>query len=243
MGATLPQDVGHGLESFVSSAQEALGDDLVSLVLFGSAAEGRMRATSDVNLLVVLARFDPARIDRLREPLRLAHATIRLEAMFVLESEVADAAEAFAVKFADIRARHRVLAGRDIAATIAPSRPAMVARVKQILLNYILRTRERYAMVSLRDEQLAAVVADSAGPLRAAAEILLQLEERPVASPKEALERIAGELDASRWKDTLERLSEARESGTLAPGSGGKAVLELVALAEGMRARARLLER
>ena len=243
MDATLPQDVGEGLESFVSGAKDALGEDLVSLVLFGSAAEGRMRATSDVNLLVVLARFDPARIDRLRDALRLAHATIRLEAMFVLESEVADAAEAFAVKFADIRARHRVLAGRDIAATIAPSRAAMAARVKQILLNYILRTRERYVLVSLRDEQLAAVVADSAGPLRAAAEILLQLEGKPAASPKEALERVAGELDANRWKDPLERLSQARETGTLAPGSGGKVVLELVALAEGMRERARPLGR
>ena len=243
MDTTLPQDVGAGLESFVSSAREALGEDLVSMVLFGSAAEGRMRATSDVNLLVVLARFDPARIDRLREPLRLAHATIRLEAMFVLEGEVADASEAFAVKFADIRARHKVIAGRDIAAAIAPSRGAMATRVKQILLNYILRTRERYVLVSLRDEQLAAVVADSAGPLRAAAEIMLELEGRPAANPKEALEHVAGELDAKRWKDPLERLSQARETGQLAPGSGGKVVLELVALAEGMRERARPLGR
>src|SRR5947208_706963 len=101
----LPQDVAQGLEGFVAAAKEALGDDLVAAVLFGSAAEGRMRASSDVNLLLVLARFEPERIDRIREPLRLAHATIRLEAMVILESELNEAAEAFAVKFADIRAR------------------------------------------------------------------------------------------------------------------------------------------
>lgn len=61
-----------------------------------------MRATSDVNLIAVLTAFDSARIDALREPLRLAHATVRLDVMFLLESEIAAASESFAVKFSDI---------------------------------------------------------------------------------------------------------------------------------------------
>lgn len=239
--AALPQDVAQGLEQFVASAREALAEDLVSIVLFGSAAEGRMRATSDVNVLVVLARFEPARIDRLREPLRLAHAVIRLEAMLVLEAELPEAAEAFAVKFADIRARHRVLTGKDVVASLAPSRPAMISRLRQILLNFILRTRERYAMVSLREEQLAGVVADSAGPLRAAAEIMLELEGRPAGSPKEALETLAREIDAKAHDEALARLSDARADGRLPAGVGARTVLELIALAERLRERAERL--
>lgn len=238
----LPQDVAQGLDGFVASAKEVLGDDLAAIILFGSAAEGRMRATSDVNVLVAIKRFDRERIDRLREPLRHAHAIIRLEAMIILESELADAAEAFAVKFADIRARHRVLAGSDIAASLQPSRPAMLARVRQILLNYILRTRERYVLVSLREEQLAGLVADSAGPLRAAAEITLQLEGRPASSPKEALEILARELGGDRWTDPLARLTDARADGQLAVGVGAGAVLELIALAEGLREHATKLQ-
>ena len=234
----MPQDVAQGLDGYVAAAKEALGEDLVAVVLFGSAAEGRMRATSDVNLLVVLARFDAARIDRIREPLRLAHATIRLEAMLVLESELGEAAEAFAVKFADIRSRHRVLAGRDVVAALSPSRGAMISRLRQILLNFILRTRERYALVSLRDEQLADVVADAAGPLRAAAEIMSQLEGRSAGSPKEALENLAREIDATRWIASLASLSQAREERRLAPGEGARTVLALLALAEALHERA-----
>ena len=234
----LPQDVAQGLDSFVASAKEVLGEDLASIILFGSAAEGRMRATSDVNVLVAVRRFDRFRIDRLREPLRLAHAIIRLEAMIILESELADAAEAFAVKFADIRARHRVLAGSDITESLQPSRPAMLTRVRQILLNYILRTRERYVLVSLREEQLAGLVADSAGPLRAAAEIILQLEGRPAPSPKEALEALAREAGGERWTDPLARLTDARADGQLAVGVGAGVVLELIALAERLREHA-----
>ena len=40
--------------------------------MFGSAAEGRLRATSDVNLLILLSNFNEARAEELRNPLRVA---------------------------------------------------------------------------------------------------------------------------------------------------------------------------
>ncbi len=240
--AALPPDIARSLDLFVTDAQAALGEDLVAALLFGSAAEGRLRATSDVNVALVLARLEPAKLDALREPLRLAHATIRLEAMLVLETELADAAEAFAVKFADIAARHRLLAGRDVIATLRPTRPAMRHRLKQILLNFILRTRERYALQSLREEQVPRLLADCAAPLRAAAEILLQLEGRPAASPKAALEALARELGGERWQDALERMSKAREAAPLPPGTAAPAVISLLDLAQALRARAEAIE-
>lgn len=133
----LPREVAQGLKEFVESAQTAFGPDLVSIVLFGSAAQGRLRATSDVNVILVLAQFDPQRVDALREPPRSAHALIRLEAMLILENEIGAAGEAFAVKFADILERHKLLWGKDPFAGVAPSRGAMLARLRQILLNFI----------------------------------------------------------------------------------------------------------
>jgi hypothetical protein len=237
----LPQDVDRSLAEFVESAKEILGPDLVSVVLFGSAAEGKLRATSDVNLILVLARFDPARIDALREPLRGAHALIRLQCMLILESEVPAAAEAFAVKFADIRERHKVLAGKDLFKGLTASRDAMRIRLRQILLNFILRTRDRYALVSLREEQLASVVADSAGPLRAAAALILELQGRHAVSPKEALETLAAEIDKAKFADALANLSRAREEASLAPGAGRATTLALIELAQALHERAQAL--
>jgi hypothetical protein len=235
----VPPDVAQGLETFVAAARSAFGPDLVSIVLFGSAAEGRMRATSDVNVIVVCTRFEAARLDALREPLRMAHTLIELSAMLLLESEVPAAAEAFAVKFADIHARHRVLAGTDPFAALEPTRAAMLVRLKQVLLNFILRTRERYALVSLREEQLATLVADAAGPLRSAAALILTLEgRRPAPPPKEALEQLAGEIDGARWSPLLAHLSQAREEAVLPAGVGAPTVLGLIELAKALRARA-----
>ena len=109
----LPKSVQVGLEDFCAAARSALGDDLRSLVLFGSAVEARMGATSDVNLLLVLRSFEPVRVNAIRESLRIAAAAIRLQTMFIVEDELQLAAESFAVKFEDILYRRHVIYGSD----------------------------------------------------------------------------------------------------------------------------------
>src|SRR5687768_8394049 len=50
----LPPQVAAILSDLIREAAETCGDDLVSLVLFGSAADRTLGPTSDVNLLVIL---------------------------------------------------------------------------------------------------------------------------------------------------------------------------------------------
>ncbi len=237
----LPAVVEKAIDAFVESARAAFGADLVSALVYGSAAEGRLRATSDVNLLLVLRRFDPAQVDGLREPLRQAHAAVELNAMFLLEDEIPLAIEAFAVKFADILARHRVLAGSDPFARLDPPRDALIRRLRQVLLNLQLRLRERYVLVSLREEQLARVIADAAGPLRSSAASLLHLEGRPPLPPKEALECVAAELDDAALVESLHDMSAAREERQLQPGRAGPALIHLIELTRRLRERAERL--
>src|ERR1700722_8392141 len=110
---TLPAAVRAWLSQASQALIECLGEELEALILFGSAAEGLMRASSDVNLLVVLNRFDPARIDRASAVLQDAAAAVELHPMFLLAGELSLAAESFSEKFDDIAHRHVVLYGRD----------------------------------------------------------------------------------------------------------------------------------
>ncbi|MBL8514558.1 MAG: nucleotidyltransferase domain-containing protein, partial [Betaproteobacteria bacterium] len=193
---TLEPAVQSALNDFVESCQASFRNELASIVLFGSAAEGRLRATSDVNVIVVLKSFEKAGADRLRDPLRFAKAAIDLNPMFVLQSEIGAALEAFTLKFADIAHRHRVLFGEDPFTGITMPRDALIRRLKQVLLNMQIRARERYMMLSPREEQLVRHIADSAGPLRAAAVSLAELEGKPAPeSPKAALEQFVAALN------------------------------------------------
>jgi predicted nucleotidyltransferase len=237
----LPAQTEELLADLVLAAKRCFADDLRSVILFGSGAEGQLRATSDLNLLFVLKHFDQAQVDKFREPLRLAQVAGRARTMFLLESELSAAGEAFAVKFDDIGRRRRVLYGDDVIAGLVSSRAARKQRLNQILLNLSLRLRERYASLSLREEQLVAVITDAAGPLRSAAATLLDLEGKPASTPRAALEAVAGAMKGSGCKEALARLSAARESGSLPPGTAAETMFQLMALAGALRTRAEQL--
>ncbi|HVR39867.1 MAG TPA: nucleotidyltransferase domain-containing protein [Thermoanaerobaculia bacterium] len=242
MSDILPESVQIALDSFVNAARDAFGDDLRSIVLFGSAAEGRMRATSDVNVIVVLRRFDHERVDRFREPYRSAAAALDLEAMFLLESEIDEASREFAQKFADVARRRRVLFGDDPFAELAISRDALLRRTKQVLLNLTLRLRAMYVERSLREEQAALVVADSTGPLRVAAASILELEGRGVLTPKEALETLVRDLGRPELSELLPHLSEAREQRALPAGRAAELLFTMIELARTLSDRAYALQ-
>ena len=233
----LPPTTRAVVDRFVGAAITALGDDLVSVVLYGSGAEGQLRASSDVNVIVVLRRFGRQRVDGLRSEMRMARSAIGLRAMFLLESELAPVASAFAVKFADVVRRHVVLHGPDPFESLSISRSARIADLKQLLLNFVLRTREAYVVRSLRTEQLALSVAEAAGPLRAAASTLIELATGRVVAPKEALRRIAEEQGAEALK-TVEALSIVREQATAERVDFGAELLRLIDVAEHMLGRA-----
>lgn len=227
----LPRAVGRALEEFVGTVTEVLGSDLRAVILFGTAAEGKLRETSDVNVLLILTAFDPAKATRLREPLQVGRATIRLAAMLLLEDEIPAAAEAFAQKFQDILRRHRVLFGVSPFAQLTIPREALIRRLRQVLLNLILRLRESYVSKSLNEEQLPLVIAEAAGPLRTSAAAVLELEDQSLRSPKEALEHITASQGEAAWSDTLRYFSQARETRTLPPGVAGPTLLRLIELA------------
>ena len=187
----LPQTVEHGLNEFAASARSAFGPDLVSIVLYGSAAEGRLRASSDVNTITVVKSFSSDMAHAISPAIALLAAAIRLETMFVLESEIEQTVNAFPVKFADIRHRMRLKTGNDPSAHIETPRGMLVGRLRQALLNTVLRKRQSYALRCGRLERMVAQAADTAGPLRSAASALLELNGSRAVSPREALEQVA----------------------------------------------------
>jgi predicted nucleotidyltransferase len=229
----LPPQVKKFLDDFLQSAKVAFGEDLLSATLFGTAAEGKLRATSDVNLALVLKKFEQTAANKISEPLRVAHAAVRLEVMFILENEIHLAAESFAVKFTDIVNRHKVLTGKDYFTNLEIPAAALKRRLKQVLTNQILRLRERYVLVSLREEQLSKVIADAVAPLRSAAVSLLKLQNRSAANPKEALNGYVRErLKDAKWESALAGMSRAREGTLLAQGEPQRIYFLILELAE-----------
>lgn len=227
----LPAPVSAALNALVSSACDALGPELKSIVLFGTAAENRLRPASDVNVAVVLAAFDADRVGSLSDVLLAARAAVNMNVMWLLEAEIPRAAEAFALKFADIGRRHRVLWGNDPFDGVAIARHVAIARLRQVLMNLVMRLRAGYALHSRHEERLVLLLANAAGPLRASAAEIIELEGAAPPPPREALERLSATLPAGEWDSTLGALSEARANGALEPGTAAHMSLKVIDLA------------
>ncbi|MGO9992528.1 MAG: hypothetical protein ACLPTF_08425 [Steroidobacteraceae bacterium] len=200
----LPVAAREVLEEFLETLTRFLGRRLQCALLFGSAAEGRLRPTSDLNLLVMADQFAQADLEALQSPLQVGRAAAGLTVLFLENAEFADACEAFAMKFADIKVRHRVLFGANPFAAVEIPRQAEIRRLRQVLLNLKLRLRERYALDGNRPDRLALVVADMTGPIRVAAATLLALRDGRERAPKVALEEFCAD---PRWAPCLDGLS------------------------------------
>lgn len=237
----LPTPVGQVLADFLHAAQESLGSDLHSVVLYGSGAEGKLRATSDLNLVLVLSSFEQSKIDLLRGPLRLAQAAVQLRPMFLLKEEIHAAANSFASKFADILRRRVILYGEDPFANLAIPREIQLVELKQHLLNQILRLRASYVSSSLRPEQLNLVMARAIGPLRASAATLLELQGCASASSNNALEIVGAQLGLANWSQTFALLSAMRDSGMLPPSEATHLFFQILDLTCRMHSRAEAL--
>lgn len=237
-GLALPPEVARVLGDFLNAARETFGNELRAAVLFGSAAEGRMRATSDVNLILVLSAFAPARAVALREPLQVAEAAIRLRVMFLVEHEIGDALKAFPVKFADILRRRVVLYGSDPFTSLTIPRRLALMRLKQVLLNQVLRLRTQYVARGGREEQLGLLVAEATGPLRSCAATLRALEGQPVSSGKDALrELVMATFPERDWQNVLDAMSIARDQRLLPAGTAAPTVERLIELTQRLAAR------
>src|SRR5712671_1963508 len=108
----------------------------------------------------------------------------------------------------------------------------------QVLVNLQLRLRERFALSSTFEEQLALAAADAVGPLRAAAAVLLWLESGEHGAPREALRRIA---DQTGVDAALAAITEARESGGVPTAGATATLVGALELATLMAARAERL--
>ncbi len=223
------------LSELVDAARQCFAADLVLAALYGSAAEDRLRPGSDVNVLFVLESFDAAKADAFRPALRTAHAALRVQVMILLCAELSAASELFAVKFNDIRTRHRMLHGPDLLKELVIDEAELKRRLREVLLNLAMRLRERYAMVSLREEQLVTVIADAAPPLRASAMALLKLRGVEASSLRVALETVVAGTGNAAFSAAVATLPQARQEQRLPPGVAGPAVLALSQLATHLR--------
>lgn len=188
------------IEEFGRSVAAALGERLVSLVLYGSAARagdagsrgGRRGRGGGANTLLICDPVDPAVLTALEEPTTAWTRSGHPAPIILSIKEWRTSSDAFAIEYEDIRAAHRLIAGRDPWQGISVRREDVQRQLEQELMGKLVRLRQSYVAAAGDAGQLTALVAQSASGFFTMLRTLLRLADRAVPAEAESLLKAAG---------------------------------------------------
>jgi hypothetical protein len=110
----------HDFDKITREAQAALGDNLVSLVLYGSHARAEATTGSDVNLFLVVRDQRPEALCGLLKVIPQWMKNGVTAPVIFREDQLARGLDSFAIEFAEMAAARKVLFGADPFADFAP---------------------------------------------------------------------------------------------------------------------------
>jgi predicted nucleotidyltransferase len=160
-------------QRFVEAVKAKLGENLESLIAYGSAVRGGFQdGRSDLNVLIVLRQSTPAAHALLAAA--VGAEKLRIEPLIVEGDELAGTVRAFAAKFASIRRNYAVLHGRDAMADVqidpALERLLTEQGVRNLSLRlaheFVVEGRERRAYSRYLFEVVTTVITDVSAVLR-----------------------------------------------------------------------------
>ena len=130
-------------QDFVTLAEEVFGEELVSVILYGSYLRPTFRpGVSDVNALVILSRSLP---HALREFGRRGHRMVkrwRITPLILSRSEFTTSSDVFPVEYLDIVEGHKVLTGPDVTEELEINRANLRHEIEHQLRGSLVALRQ-----------------------------------------------------------------------------------------------------
>ncbi len=148
--------------SFIEDLRASHGANLVSVILYGSAAAGDfVPKQSDYNLLVALDEITPVELRNahacMREWQKLGHPV----PVYFTVSELQNASDVFPIEFHFMEIARKVLYGKDVLADIKISDEFLRHQTEYELRSKLIRLRRAYIPASTSVERLVDLMADS----------------------------------------------------------------------------------
>jgi predicted nucleotidyltransferase len=133
--------------SFLGVLRECFGDNLVSVMIYGSyAGTDFVPRVSDVNILVLLEKPDASQVMALGVRAHRVMRRFRITPLILTRTEFRNSADVFPMEYKDIAERNRVLFGEDETKSLT---------LKKNNLRHQLEERLRGSVASLRQVLVA----------------------------------------------------------------------------------------
>ena len=171
------------LDKLIDDLRLAHGDNLASIVLYGSAATGnQINRRSDHNLLIALKRITTDDLHAAHNALAEWHKLGQPTPVYFTVEELQDAADVFPIEFLQMEKARRILFGRDPFEFLQIAPANLRHQTEYELRTGLIRLRRLYIPASASAEKLSNLMSDSLASFAALfrAVLILKDQEPPV---------------------------------------------------------------
>ncbi|HOW28262.1 MAG TPA: nucleotidyltransferase domain-containing protein [Elusimicrobiota bacterium] len=180
-------------EKFSEELHRLWGDDLRSIVLFGSAAAGDfVEKVSDYNLLVVIRQHDPSVLKKAGPLFQLWNKQGNPLPLVFTPQEILKSTDVFPVEFLDIKDHHRTLRGEDPIGSLNIDTRNLRHELEHELKGKWLKLRQSHLVSEEDPEALCELMGKSVSVFSVLLRHTLRLfGEEPPLPKEEAIARLA----------------------------------------------------
>ena len=149
-------------EALIDDLRSAHGRNLVSVILYGSAATGDfVREQSDYNLLIALHEITPKDLRAAQAPMREWNRMGHPVPVYFTVAELEDAADVFPIEFHQMEQARKVLFGVDVLTNLKISDQYLRHQTEYELRSKLIGLRRRYIGASASAESLMSLMVSS----------------------------------------------------------------------------------
>ncbi len=192
------------LENFTAALKDIYSEELVSLILYGSAASGEfVGKRSNLNLLIVLLNTD---LEVVGKSSKLARKFKAASMLFLSEDYIANSTDIFPIEFLDMKENYLVLSGKDVLKDIQIDTRNLRFQCEQELKAKLLKLRQAYLFLNNNTPELSGLLFMSFTSILHILRNVLRLKGRiPPYLKHEILKELASEfkIDLPVWEKIL----------------------------------------
>ena len=192
--AKSPKDPREIFPEFIADYKELFGNDLVSIILYGSAAgEGYRPGKSDINFMVVLSEEGMERLDLTFEKVRKWRRRNVATPLFLTEGYVASSLDVYPIEYLNFQRDHILVFGKDILKDLPFEAEFIRLQCEREIKGKLLLLREAFLDTSGKGSALKELIGRSLSAFIAIFKALLYLKGKGIPRGKREIVKAAAE--------------------------------------------------
>jgi hypothetical protein len=213
--AKAPQDPKDIFQEITSDYKAVFGDDLVSIILYGSATgQDYQPGKSDINFMIILKEAGIERLDRAFDMVRIWRKRKVATPLFLTENYVETSLDVFPIEYLNFQRHHTVVHGKGVLADLPLKLQFIRLQCEREIKGKLLLLRHAFLDTDGKSRAMKNVISQSLGAFAAISEALLYL--KGLEAPRGRRNKIramaeAFQLDPSMFETLLDIKEEKKK--------------------------------